>query len=111
MQEQNYQEPSSSQTDIIICPYCGGKISISSQNNYACQNSTSKNRITYILLAVFFGMFGVHNFYAGHTSRAVAQLCITIFSVFVLSFVSQIWSLFEIIYVKVDGQGIPFYIK
>ena len=42
----------------------------------------AKQRIVYILLALLLGGLGIHNFYAGHTGRAVAQLLITIFVAF-----------------------------
>jgi uncharacterized membrane protein len=32
------------------------------------------HRSTYILLGVFLGIFGVHNFYAGHKKRGMLQL-------------------------------------
>ena len=37
-----------------------------------------KSRLIYILLALFLGGFGVHNFYAGYTGKGVAQLLLTI---------------------------------
>ncbi len=37
-----------------------------------------KDRTTYILLAVFFGTYGVHNFYAGYSDKAKAQLILGI---------------------------------
>lgn len=42
----------------------------------------AKSQGIYILLALFLGGFGVHNFYAGYYKRAVAQLILTIFGAF-----------------------------
>src|SRR5436305_1615701 len=38
---------------------------------------SSKSRIAYILLGLFLGVWGVHNFYAGRTQQAVTQLLLT----------------------------------
>lgn len=38
----------------------------------------SKSKVTAILLAVFVGAFGAHNFYLGYTRNAVIQLILTI---------------------------------
>lgn len=69
-----------------------------------------KSRIVYILLALFFGGLGVHNFYAGRSGAGVAQLLITLF-LFWLIFpivIVGIWVIIEMIVVTRDGRGIPF---
>src|SRR5262245_27835588 len=38
------------------------------------EGRSPKSRTTYILLGVFLGPLGAHNFYAGYTGRAVGQL-------------------------------------
>ena len=40
----------------------------------------AKSRGVYIILGLFFGCLGIHNFYAGRNGVGVAQLLITIFS-------------------------------
>ncbi len=75
------------------------------------------SRLVYILLALFLGGFGVHNFVAGHTGSAVAQVCITvscaalIFCTFGLSAIGLvavgIWVLVEIVVITSDGNGVP----
>lgn len=67
-----------------------------------------KSNLTYILLGVFFGALGVHNFYAGYTGRAIAQLLISVLTLFILSFISGIWAIIEVCTVRKDGKGIPF---
>ena len=52
-----------------------------------------RNRVVFILLGVFLGAFGAHNFYAGYTNRAVAQLSITLCTLFLGSIISWIWAL------------------
>lgn len=66
----------------------------------------SKNRTTYILLGIFLGIFGAHNFYAGYKSRAIAQLCITLLTLFFGAIVSWIWAIVEICIVDRDSRNI-----
>jgi len=67
-----------------------------------------KNRTTFILLGVFLGMLGVHNFYAGYTGRAVGQLCLSVLTAGWLALASWIWAIVEICIVDKDGVGIQF---
>ena len=69
-----------------------------------------KERVAYILLGVFLGGFGVHNFYAGYTGRAVAQLLITLFLFWlVIPLIAVwIWTIVEVITVTADARGVPF---
>jgi TM2 domain-containing membrane protein YozV len=65
-----------------------------------------KSRAAYILLGVFLGLFGVHNFYAGYTTRGAIQLCITIGTLFVGGIVSWIWAIVEVCIVDRDSQNV-----
>ncbi len=69
-----------------------------------------KSRLAYILLALFLGGFGIHNFYAGYTGKGVAQLVLTLlgFVVGVTFLVVLVWVLIEICTVTKDAQGVPF---
>lgn len=69
----------------------------------------AKSRVTFVLLGLFFGCLGVHNFYAGYSGKGAAQLIITIclgwvFGVGLL--ITGIWALIEIIAVSTDAQGV-----
>jgi TM2 domain-containing membrane protein YozV len=66
----------------------------------------SKSRTTFILLGIFLGAFGAHNFYAGYKGRAIAQLAITICTVFICSIISWIWAIVEVCIVDRDARGI-----
>lgn len=68
----------------------------------------AKSRITFILLGIFLGALGVHNFYAGYVRKAAAQLCLSLFSCFYASFVSWIWAIIEVCTVTEDSEGIQF---
>jgi TM2 domain-containing membrane protein YozV len=69
---------------------------------------SAKSRTTYIVLGVFLGAFGAHNFYAGYTGRAVGQLCLSVFTLFYLAIASWIWAIVEICVVDKDSAGIQF---
>lgn len=70
-----------------------------------------KSGVAYALLAWFLGVFGAHNFYAGYTKRAIAQLLLTLFSwvlLFIPLFVVQLWALGDLCFVNKDARGNPF---
>ncbi len=62
-------------------------------------------RVGYILLGVFLGVFGVHNFYAGYHGRGIAQLLLSVLSCGFLSIASWIWAIVEICTVTTDARG------
>jgi TM2 domain-containing membrane protein YozV len=67
-----------------------------------------KNRVTFVVLAIFFGVFGVHNFYAGYVKKAVIQCCLTIFTGFLASPVVWVWAIVEACMVNRDDDGVAF---
>jgi TM2 domain-containing membrane protein YozV len=67
-----------------------------------------KSRLAYILLALFLGTFGVHNFYAGYTGRGIAQLLLSLLSFGFLSPIIFIWAIIEICTVTKDKDGVNF---
>lgn len=67
-----------------------------------------KSRLAYILLAIFLGTLGIHNFYAGYKGKAIAQLLITLISFGFLSFIVWIWAIVEICTVTKDADGVDF---
>jgi TM2 domain-containing membrane protein YozV len=72
------------------------------------QPRSPKNRTAYIVLGIFLGWVGAHNFYAGYTGRAVGQLCLTVLTLFYLGIVSWIWAIVEICIVDKDSTGLQF---
>jgi len=99
-----------------FCPSCGSAISgaapiqpqVQQQSQSACLDG--KSRISYILLGIFLGCLGIHNFYAGYTGRAVAQLLITVFGCWLILpwFAVWIWCIVEVCTVRQDAKGNPF---
>ena len=67
-----------------------------------------KSRIAFVLLGIFLGMFGAHNFYAGYIARGLIQLGITVFTVFYGAPVSWIWAIVEIWTVDHDSHKTAF---
>jgi TM2 domain-containing membrane protein YozV len=67
-----------------------------------------KSRVVFVLLAVFLGAFGGHNFYAGYVKKAVIQLCLTVFTCFLGSILSWIWAIVEACMVECDDDGVAF---
>ena len=65
-----------------------------------------KTRDYYIILGLFLGLLGIHNFYAGRYKTAVVQALITfcLFWTGVAIFVVYIWVIFEIFMVSRDGR-------
>lgn len=95
--------------DQEVCLHCGKLLRDKPTNNTA---STGKSRVVAGLLGIFFGAFGVHNFYLGYNGKAIAQLLLTLLSCFFLSFISGIWGFIEGILILTDsihedGNGNP----
>lgn len=69
-----------------------------------------KERLPYILLGVFLGVLGVHNFYAGYTGRGLAQLLITLLAGWLVLPVLAVWvwTIVEVVTVTQDAKGVPF---
>ncbi len=67
-----------------------------------------KSRTAFIVLGIFLGAVGAHNFYAGYTGKAVGQLCLTLLSFFYLSVASWIWAVIEVCIIDKDSAGVQF---
>ena len=98
----------------MYCENCGKEINEKAFVCVSCGVPTKiasvKSRLTYILLGIFLGSFGIHNFYAGYKNKAVAQLLITVLAgwlIFPLAAV-WIWVILDICTVKEDAQGQRF---
>jgi TM2 domain-containing membrane protein YozV len=67
-----------------------------------------KKRVRFVLLAIFLGMFGAHNFYAGYTKKAFIQVCFSVLTCFYGAAVSWIWAVIEACVVNTDADGVQF---
>ncbi len=70
----------------------------------------NKSRASFIILGIFLGYLGVHNFYAGYAGRGIAQLLLTLFLFWtiIVPIVVWIWVIIEIIVVDRDKYGNRF---
>lgn len=94
-------------SDATFCYNCGKKIEENynikdnadnkeTNNNHSrVEVTVKKSKIAAGLFGIFLGSFGIHNFYLGYNSKAMAQLLITVLSCFTLSFISGIWGFIE----------------
>jgi TM2 domain-containing membrane protein YozV len=99
----------------MFCANCGNTISEKSTicvkcgvPNAAAGSSTS--RAAYILLGIFLGLLGVHNFVAGYTGRGVAQLLLTLLTGWLIIplFAVWLWNIIEVCVVTKDAKGNRF---
>jgi TM2 domain-containing membrane protein YozV len=67
----------------------------------------TRSRGIYIILALFLGLIGIHNFYAGHNKVGLFQLLITLALgwVYIGLVITGIWVLLDIVTTTEDGDG------
>ena len=105
-------------TEATACPECGRPIRLPRAAATAVPGDSfpepvlvrpQKSRGAYIILGLFLGCLGIHNFYAGYYGRGAAQVIITLTLGWILIgfFITGIWALIEIITVTEDGKGNP----
>ena len=86
----------------------GGYAGAAPSSSFDPRYVVRKSRVVYVLMAIFFGIFGVHNFYAGYIKKAVIQLCITLFTCFYGAIIIWIWAIIEACMIDSDDDGIAF---
>ncbi|MHB8793585.1 MAG: TM2 domain-containing protein [Thermoleophilia bacterium] len=74
----------------------------------AVPTAPAKSKSTFVLLAIFLGGLGVHNFYAGYNGKGVVQLVMSVLSMGILAPVVWIWAIIEAVTVNSDSSGQPF---
>ena len=67
-----------------------------------------KTRVLFVLLGIFLGALGVHNFYAGYTKKGAIQLCLTLLTCFYGAAISWPWAIIEICVINKDAEGNQF---
>lgn len=104
------------------CPSCGANVPNNIQQHSAetafstrsvqaqqfVERGPAKSKVAYVLLGLFLGIFGIHNFYAGYFGRGIVQLLLTLLSCFILGIVTGLWALIEVCVVDKDANGISF---
>jgi TM2 domain-containing membrane protein YozV len=78
------------------------------------QQDRPKTRVIFVLLGIFLGIFGVHNFYAGYAKKGAMQLVASVLiGVYAeiaawLWVVVWLWAIMEICMVNRDADGTQF---
>jgi TM2 domain-containing membrane protein YozV len=67
-----------------------------------------KTRVVFVLLGIFLGVFGVHNFYAGYVKKGTIQLCLSLLTCFYGAVISWVWAIIEICVTSKDADGTQF---
>ena len=93
-----------------ICLKCGKIINNANYSQNMPKDPNAKSKVVAGILGILLGSLGVHNFYLGYTSKAIAQLLISVLSCFILSPISAIWGLIEGVMIlagniNVDADG------
>lgn len=99
------------------CPSCGAarqtpaqpapQPQFQAQAQAQAMGVAPKSRVAFILLALFLGGFGIHNFYAGYTTKGIIQLLISVLSCGYGAIVVWVWVIIEACTVTVDANNIP----
>ncbi len=89
-----------------ICEYCGKKQEIKANQNATVNsvsitntNKSSKSKTIAGLLAIFLGVFGIHNFYLGDKTKGTIQLLLTLIFcwTYIVPIIVWIWTIIEAI--------------
>ena len=111
--------------NVNFCPNCGHKvgqtIDVNTNDNQFVNNNVntnSKYKLAAGILGILVGTVGVHNFYLGYTSKAIAQLLLGTIGVLLFGLgpiISGIWGFVEGILILTDSinkdaKGNPYYI-
>ena len=78
---------------------------------YFGNHNNQKSQLIYVVLALFLGALGIHNFYANRWGRGLIQLLLTIGTGMVGSVISSLWSVINIFTIETDGDGHPFHLN
>jgi len=104
------ESPRSMAGQAVRCPACDNVCQVPSAQGVPAHAGPQARcqRVVYILLGIFLGALGIHNFVAGHHGRGVAQLLITIFTGWLIIplFAVWIWVIVEIITTTHDADGV-----
>ncbi len=79
------------------------------ENNMPHTEYSNKTRIAYLLLGIFLGAWGIHDFYAGYTQRGIIKVIIAVLGCCLWGgTVSWIWAIVDVCTIREDVNGRPF---
>ena len=117
--------------NVSQCPSCGAQVKQEYQQPYPPQYQyppqqpqplppqfqqqyqvpmSDKSRAAYVLLGLFLGAAGIHNFYIGRVVSGIFQVMLSILFVMATQelasvFMTGFWVFFELLFVNKDAQG------
>src|SRR5690554_5678452 len=92
-----------------FCPECGTNLLLETPNQVTSKetvvHSDAKSKLVAVLLGLFLGAFGIHNFYLGYTVKGIVQLLLTTVGWIILvgPFIASAWSFIEAILILVGS--------
>jgi TM2 domain-containing membrane protein YozV len=100
----------------MFCPHCGNEVASHAVVCIKCGGAlrapapapSYRSRVAFVLLGVFLGQLGIHNFYAGYNGRGVAQLLITLLTCGFGGIISWLWAVVEVCAIQADATGRTF---
>lgn len=104
------QAPPNLAGERMECPHCGNLSPVPARagGSGGAGPAPACSRVMYVVLGIFLGALGVHNFVAGRTGPGIAQLLITLLLgwLFLPLIAVWIWVIVELCTVKHDARGI-----
>ncbi|MEA4862278.1 MAG: NINE protein [Victivallaceae bacterium] len=99
-------DPSPSAGAAMSAPRISGALPKGSE-----KEEPPREAVVFVLLAVFLGWLGVHDFYAGYESKGITKLMISLGGLFLFGLgpvISMIMAIFDAVKVKQDANGRKF---
>ena len=81
---------------------------MNNSKKYFGNHNGQKSQLIYVVFALFFGAFGIHNFYANRWGRGLIQLILTVGTGMMGAVISSLWSIINIFTIETDGDGRNF---
>jgi TM2 domain-containing membrane protein YozV len=92
--------------NAVVCLKCGASVSPAT----VTPGKSSCSRTAYVVLALLLGELGVHDFYAGYTTKGIIKLLLTILLCELIfpPFLMWLWAFIEVFIITKDAKGQPF---
>lgn len=88
----------------IVCPHCGENVYVTNNKVAEKQENSSDKFIRYkdiyVIIAILFGIWGIHSFYLGNYKKGMIQFVLSILG---LGIISLIITIIDILFI-LNGQ-------